>query len=36
MDRITVGELLALYYGVGMTAEINDGHVISITYEEAE
>lgn len=34
MDKITVGELLALYYGVGMTVEINDGHLIRVSCEE--
>lgn len=34
MDKITVGELLALYNTIGMTVNINDGHVISITHEE--
>jgi hypothetical protein len=33
MDKITIGELLALYYAVGMTAEINDGKVVRIDYE---
>jgi hypothetical protein len=33
MDKITVGELLALYYAVGMTAEINDGHIVRVDYE---